>query len=123
MSKIARSPEPLHQTVGRPRGGDPRPVRWDLKITEPVAPPAKISDGPPVDLTGASAEAAVVWGGISRPLQVEFRSRVEGKVTVSGDPSLSAGMPAGRLAELQLTITDSQGAMIDYVWPVVGETP
>ncbi|MHC2016319.1 hypothetical protein [Methylobacterium sp. CM6247] len=108
MSRIARSSQPLYQTVNRP-------VSWPVALSAP--------DGSAINLTGATATASLVWGSTSKALTVSLSAASMGRILLTGAAALTQELPTGRLAELQLTITDSQGVVTDYVWPVVGETP
>lgn len=107
MSKIARSTEPLYQTRGRP-------VSQAFEHRQ--------GDGSPTDLTGCTGVAALAWSGVTRPLTIgPFDA--SGDFVVSGSIDLTADLPLGRVSELQIAITDSQGVVTDIVYPVIGETP
>lgn len=107
MARVARSPEPLYQTRDRP-------VAFPIAMTNP--------DGSALDLTGASAVALLKWSATTRPLVVSALDAT-GRFVVSGAASLTADLPLGRVSELVVSVTDSLGAVTDFVWPIVGETP
>ncbi|MGY2052971.1 hypothetical protein [Methylobacterium sp. JK268] len=107
MPRIARSDKPLYQTIGDP-------IAWPIRITGP--------SGAPLDLTGASAVCVLHGGGRDRVLMVGTLGP-DGYVRPSGSAALSADVPLGALSQLRLTLTDSQGVVTRYVWPVIGEIP
>lgn len=108
MARIARSDQPLYQTRGRP-------VSWPVTMTDP--------DGSALDLTGATALARLTWTGVERALSIVGALGPSGVFRVAGPAALTADLPTGKLNELWLTLTDSQGGATDYVWPVIGEIP
>ena len=111
MARIARSQLPLHQTRGRP-------VFWRIRMTRP--------DGDPLDLTGAVA-VAVLRSEAPGPDAIDRLLTVgtlgpDGVIEVTGSADLTPDLPIGRTSQLQVSLTYSQNAVKDYVWPVVVES-
>ncbi|TXN79299.1 hypothetical protein [Methylobacterium sp. WL8] len=107
-SRIARSPTPLYQSVGRP-------VAWAVRFTDPA--------GVASDLTGCTAVALLHWRETSQSLDLGGALDATGIISVSGGAELVAELPVAQDTRLILTLTDAQGLASDFVWPVIGEVP
>ncbi|MCJ2019608.1 hypothetical protein MKK84_19580 [Methylobacterium sp. E-065] len=108
MSTFTQSEDPLIVTRGRP-------VSWPMQWQDPA--------GKPIDVTGFSFAATLRWQGSEAAMTAPLVDAAAGRFKVACTGDQVAGIPAGRLSTLSLSITDTAGEVHDYKISVIGVIP